>query len=100
MAKVELPTSRRHHFKFFGVVDAVEGDKWWARLEIEGRDYYAEMSKPLPPNKGPGHLFTIHTTKRGRQYFYWIERPPMTQRRLKKARQRAREWERLFKDAA
>jgi hypothetical protein len=75
------------HRKIAGFVDHIERGKWWARLDINGHDYIAEMKDPLPAHARHGSYFTIHTTKRGHTYLYWITKPLITQRQIKKARQ-------------
>lgn len=79
------------HAKISGFVTDVEDDTWWARLFIEDKPYEVEMSEPLPDGMGPGNLFTIHLTKRGKTYLYWITKPSLTRSDLKRARFRARE---------
>jgi hypothetical protein len=43
-----------------------------------------------------GSLFTIHQTKAGAAYLYWITKPTVTKRQIKLARQWARRASRLF----
>lgn len=78
---------RAKHTKLRGYVDAIHDDGWWATLSTGKEEFYAEM-KPefLDPDAVEGSLFTIHRTKRGRTYIYWIKRPLITQRQIKKAR--------------
>jgi hypothetical protein len=80
------------HTKIPGFVQSIEGpNRWWARLVIDGVDYEAQMIDELPAHAQEGSYFTIHRTKRGRTYIYWIT-TPWTKRQLKKARQRADQW--------
>lgn len=87
--------ARHTHLKTHGFIESIEGERWWARLYLGDMEYSAEMVEPLPAHAEPGSRFTIHMTKAGDVYFYWITRP-WTKRELKKARQRARVWAHLF----
>lgn len=74
--------------KIHGFVESL-GQPWTARLRFPGEHYYdsfAEMKEPLPLHAREGSFFTIHQPKRGQPYFYWITKPLITKRRLKKAR--------------
>lgn len=83
--------SKPRHTKILGYVDEVEGDQWWAVLKPENSpELYAEMALPLPDGMGPGNIFTIHRTKRGRTYLYWVLRPAFTRSQIKRARTEAR----------
>lgn len=81
------------HFKLSGFVGEIGPDFWMARFDD---NTVAEMTEPLPADAGEGSLFTIHRTKRGRAYVYWITEPTWTRRDVKKARQSAREFAHLF----
>lgn len=87
------------HTKIPGLVEAVDGSQWWARLIIDGKEYSAEMIEPLPKGMGPGNLFTIHRTRRGKTYLYWITEPRITKRQIKKANQWARNMARMLQEA-
>lgn len=85
------PLHLQRHEKWHGFVEHIERSRWWARLDVDGHDLMAEMTEPLPPHAKHGSLFTIHRTKRGQVYLYWITRPLITKRRVKKARIWARD---------
>lgn len=84
------------HRKIPGFVTTIKGAKWWARLVIDGHEYEAEMSLPLPQDVTEGSFFTIHRPRRGDPYLYWIRLPVLTKHQVKLARKQARELLRLF----
>ncbi len=82
----------RRHTKVPGFVEWVDGPRWGGRLFVDDRELHAEFGQRLPllSGMGEGHFFTIHTTKRGQTYLYWIKEPRLTKRDLIKAKQEAR----------
>jgi len=98
---VSASAAQARHTKIPGFVQSISADRkrWWARLDADGEDLFAEMSVPLPDDAVEGSLFTIHRTKAGHTYVYWIK-TRWTKRQVKVARQRgrqkAREWAEAF----
>jgi hypothetical protein len=85
------------HTKIPGFVEHVDGGgRWTARILLGDDELIADMLEPLPRHAQAGSLFTIHQTKAGATYLYWITEPRTTRRQIKLARQRARRWAALF----
>jgi hypothetical protein len=84
------------HLKTPGCVEHIDSTGWQARLVVDDDEYLAEMRAPLPSHAVIGSLFTIHQTKAGAAYLYWITKPTVTKRQIKLARQWARRASRLF----
>lgn len=77
------------HTKIPGYVKEIHANGWTARLFPEPYPHeglWAEMREPLPADVREGSPFTIHATKAGHVYIYWVRRL-MTKRQIKKARQ-------------
>lgn len=96
----------RQHVKWLGWIDTIAPDKatWWGRI-VRADDharypYEAEFTEPLPKHARPGSYFSIHRTKRGRMYFYWITLPLITKRQAKKARIYGRDMARWLQEQA
>ena len=80
------------HEKIRGFVDWIEEDCWWGRFVTEdGDEFSAQFTEPIPSDMGQGNYFTIHITKHGHRYFYWIRKPVWTRAQLKRIRIKARE---------
>jgi hypothetical protein len=84
------------HVKVPGFVEHIGSKGWTARLVVDGVECMAGMVAPLPRHARPGSLFTIHRTKAGAVYLYWITEPRLTHRQIKHARQHARRWTRML----
>lgn len=88
----------------YGYVSEIRGKKWWAVLRDDeiGDDLFVEMNEethPLPAwVDQPGYLFSIHTTKAGHTYIYWLPARKISRAQQKQIQRRARKWAQLFKD--
>lgn len=88
----------------YGYVHEIQGKKWWAIIRDDevGDDLFVEMNEekyPLPATiTEPGYLFSVHTTKAGHTYIYWLPAPKISKARRKQIQRRVNELARFFKD--
>jgi hypothetical protein len=88
----------------YGYVQEIKGKKWWAILRDDevGDDFFVEMNEethPLPEwVDQPGYLFSIHVTKAGHTYIYWLPAHKITSTRRKRMRREVRDMMKFFKD--
>lgn len=94
------------HFKMYGYVQEINGRKWWATIRDDeiGDDLFVEMDEskfPLPADiNEPGYLFSLHRTKAGRNYIFWLPPLKITSGKRKRNRRYVTRMMKVFEDAS
>ena len=51
------------HLHIPGFIESIDGDKWTARIWIDGNEYYCTMKDPVSKGAVVGQFFNLHITK-------------------------------------